>query len=37
MRSFNNSRSIERIIYGLIAYVINQTQDMPKIEFTQLS
>jgi putative transposase len=24
MRSFNNSRSIERIIYGLIAYVINQ-------------
>jgi putative transposase len=37
MRSFNNSRSIERIIYGLIAYVINQPQDMPKTEFTQLS
>jgi len=37
MRSFNNSRSIERIIYGLIAYVINQPQDMPQIEFTQLS
>jgi putative transposase len=37
MRSFNNSRSIERIIYGLIAYVINQTQDMPQNEFTQLS
>jgi putative transposase len=37
MRSFNNSRSIERIIYGLIAYVINQTQDMPQTEFTQLS
>jgi putative transposase len=37
MRSFNNSRSIERIIYGLIAYVINQPQDMPEIEFTQLS
>jgi len=37
MRSFNNSRSIERIIYGLIAYVINQPQDMPQTEFTQLS
>jgi putative transposase len=37
MRSFNNSRSIERIIYGLIAYVLNQPQDMPKKEFTQLS
>jgi transposase-like protein len=37
MRSFNNSRSIERIIYGLIAYVLNQQQDMPKSEFTQLS
>ena len=37
MRSFNNSRSIERIIYGLIAYVLNQPQDMPKFEFTQLS
>lgn len=37
MRSFNNSRSIERIIYGLIAYVLNQPQDMPKTEFTQSS
>jgi putative transposase len=37
MRSFNNSPSIERIIYGLIAYVINQPQDMSQIEFTQLS
>jgi putative transposase len=37
MRSFNNSRSTERIIYGLIAYVLNQPQDMPKLEFTQLS
>ena len=37
MRSFNNSRSIERIIYGLIAYVINQSQDMPQNNFTQLS
>jgi putative transposase len=37
MRTFNNSKSIERIIYGLIAYVINQPQDMPQIEFTQLS
>jgi transposase-like protein len=30
MRSFNNSKSAERIIYGLIAYVLNQQQDMPK-------
>jgi putative transposase len=37
MRSFNNSRSIERIIYGLIAYVLNQPQDMPQNNFTQLS
>ena len=37
MRSFNNSKSVERIIYGLIAYVLNQKQDMPKHKFTQLS
>lgn len=37
MRSFNNSSSTERIIYGLIAYVLNQPQDMPQIEFTQSS
>jgi transposase-like protein len=47
MKAFNNSRSVERIIYGfilngftmngLIAYVINQPTDMPQIEFTQLS
>jgi transposase-like protein len=37
MRSFNNTKSVERIIYGLIAYVINQPQDMSQIEFTQLS
>jgi len=37
MRSFNNTKSIERIIYGVIAYVLNQNQDMPKHEFTQLS
>jgi putative transposase len=37
MRSFNNPKSAERIIYGLIAYVLNQTQDMPKYEFTQLA
>ena len=35
MRSFNNSKSAERIIYGLIAYVINQPQDVPNYEFTQ--
>lgn len=38
MRSFNNTKSTERIIYGLIAYVLNQKQDMPLINnFTQLS
>ena len=37
MRTFNNTKSVERIIYGLIAYVINQPQDMPQTEFTQLS
>lgn len=36
MRSFNNSRSVERIIYGIVAYVLNQQQDMPVLEFTQL-
>jgi transposase-like protein len=37
MRVFNNSKSAERIIYGLIAYVLNQKQDVPENEFTQLS
>jgi len=38
MRSFNNAKSTERIIYGLIAYVLNQKPDMPLINnFTQLS
>jgi len=27
MRAFNNSKSAERIIYGLIDYVLNQCQD----------
>jgi len=37
MRVFNNSQSAERIIYGLIAYVLNQQQDVSENEFTQLS
>ena len=37
MRAFNNSKSVERIIYGLIAYVINQQQDMPGTKFTQFA
>jgi len=42
MRAFNNSRSVERIIYGVIAYVLNQQsyrsvgQGVPETEFTQL-
>jgi len=35
MRSFNNRKSAERIIYGIIAYVLNQKPDMPITEFTQ--
>jgi putative transposase len=36
MRSFNNARSAERIIYGLIAYVLNQNpMEMPTDQFTQ--
>ena len=30
MRAFNNSRSVERIVYGLIAYVLKPEQDMPE-------
>lgn len=37
MRSFNNARSAERIIYGLVAYVLSQPQDVPNYEFTQLT
>lgn len=37
MRSFNNTASVERIIYGIIAYVLNNPMDMPQNEFTQLS
>ena len=35
MRSFNNPASIERIAYGLIAYVLNHQPDMPMTQFTQ--
>lgn len=35
MRSFNNVPSAERIIYGVIAYVLNQHQDVPNTLFTQ--
>ena len=35
MRSFNNVKSAERIIYGIIAYVLNNPTDMPEHEFTQ--
>jgi len=37
MRSFNNARSVERIIYGIIAYVLNTQSDMPEIHFTQFA
>jgi len=35
MRAFNNAKSVERIIYGIIAYVLNNKQDMPINQFTQ--
>ncbi|MDH3937409.1 MAG: IS256 family transposase [candidate division Zixibacteria bacterium] len=35
MRSFNNAGSAERIIYGVITYVLNNPMDMPNTEFTQ--
>jgi putative transposase len=35
MRSFNNIQSAERIIYGIIAYVLNTQQDVPQYHFTQ--
>lgn len=34
MRAFNNTTSAQRIIYGIIAYVLNQPPDMPGLEFT---
>lgn len=37
MRSFNNIQSVERIIYGIIAYVLNNQPDMPEREFTQVA
>jgi transposase-like protein len=37
MRSFNNATSAERIIYGIIVYVLNKNQmDVPDRLFTQL-
>jgi len=35
MRSFGKTKSADRIIYGIIAYVLNQKQDMTVTEFTQ--
>lgn len=37
MRSFNNAKSVERIVYGIIAYVLNDQPDMPLPQFTQSS
>jgi len=35
MRSFTTVPSAERIIYGIVAYVLNYHPDMPMTEFTQ--
>lgn len=37
MRAFNNTKSVERIVYGIIAYVLNNKQDMPNYQFTQFA
>jgi len=37
MRSFNNVASIDRIVYGIIAYVLNHRQEVPDYQFTQSS
>ena len=37
MRSFNNVPSAERIVYGIIAYVLNQQEDTPENQFTQFA
>ena len=34
-RKFNNAGSVDRIIYGIVAYVLESKQDMPKNQFTQ--
>jgi transposase-like protein len=35
MRAFNNAKSAERIVYGIIKYVLNNESDMPVKQFTQ--
>ena len=35
MRSFANAKSANRIIYGIIAYVLNHQSEGPETEFTQ--
>lgn len=37
MRSFNNTKSVERIVYGIITYVLNNPTDMPMTQFTQFA
>jgi putative transposase len=37
MRSFNNVGSVERIVYGIIAYVLNRNPEMPEDQFTQFA
>ena len=37
MRAFVNIRSAERIIYGIIVYVLNNDAGMPETQFTQLA
>ncbi|NOY88376.1 MAG: IS256 family transposase [FCB group bacterium] len=37
MRAFNNAKSVERIIYGIVTYVLNQKLDMPHYQFTQFN
>jgi transposase-like protein len=36
-RKFNNAGSVDRIVFGIVAYVLESKQDMPKNQFTQSS
>jgi len=36
-RKFNNAGSVNRIVYGIVAYVLDNKQDMPRLQFTQSS
>jgi hypothetical protein len=36
MRFFNDTKSVEQIIYGIVAYFLNYSTDMPNPQCRQL-